>query len=239
MNYVGAYRSVVSAPQGLFPTITVLCGSTRFGDAFREANLRETLAGKIVLTIGADTHSDDELWSDPVERELIKCRLDELHLRKIDLSDEVLVISVDGYLGESTRREIAYAIAQGKPVRWLEESARENWGSLNGEGSGRARGRGGGLSGFEDIKVLAPGQAPDEDACPLRLEGGFPQVTVAIFPWTGPGPVIGLDLAGLTGHYEHADPAQLDALGAWLGRHVAAALRRHARPVPSPLEEAP
>ena len=45
---------------------------------------------------------------------------DTLHLRKIDLADEVLVLNVGGYIGESTRREIAYAIAQKKPVRYLE-----------------------------------------------------------------------------------------------------------------------
>ncbi len=36
------------------PTIVCLCGSTRFSEAFREANLRETLAGKIVLTVGCE-----------------------------------------------------------------------------------------------------------------------------------------------------------------------------------------
>jgi len=45
--------------------------------------------------------------------------LDELHLRKIDLADEVLVLNVDDYVGESTAREIAYAKQHGKHVRWL------------------------------------------------------------------------------------------------------------------------
>lgn len=104
------------------PTVVCLCGSTRFSHAFREANLRETLAGRIVLSIGCDLRSDHELWSDLDETaiEKIKTGLDELHKCKIDLADEILVLNVGGYIGDSTRSEIAYAIAHGKPVRWLE-----------------------------------------------------------------------------------------------------------------------
>jgi len=45
-----------------------------------------------------------------------KAFLGELHLRKIDLADRVVVINPGGYVGESTQREIAYARAAGKPV---------------------------------------------------------------------------------------------------------------------------
>ena len=44
--------------------------------------------------------------------------LDELHKRKIDLADEVLVINQDGYIGSSTRSEVQYAAKTGKPIRW-------------------------------------------------------------------------------------------------------------------------
>lgn len=99
------------------PTIVCLCGSTRFGDAYREANLRETLAGRIVLTIGCDTKSDAMLSLGSG----VKAQLDELHLRKIDLADEILVLNSGGYLGASTMREIAYAQQLGKRIRWLED----------------------------------------------------------------------------------------------------------------------
>ena len=49
-----------------------------------------------------------------------KVALDELHLRKIDLSDEVFVLNVGGYIGASTARELAYAQATGKHIRYLE-----------------------------------------------------------------------------------------------------------------------
>lgn len=110
------------ALRGAMPTITCLCGSTRFWREFQAASLRETLAGRIVLSIGAASGTDDEHFGNLPrdEYDRVKAVLDELHLRKIDLADEVLILNRDGYIGESTRHEIAYAIAHGKPVRWLE-----------------------------------------------------------------------------------------------------------------------
>lgn len=99
------------------PRITVLCGSTRFGlEAFREANFRLTLEGHIVLSIGCDTKSDEGRGITAEQ----KAALDELHKRKIDLADDVLVLNVNGYIGESTRSEIVYARNVGKPVHYLE-----------------------------------------------------------------------------------------------------------------------
>lgn len=113
------FHGLVRDFQGPRPTITVLCGSTRFGDAFRAANLRLTLAGHIVLSIGCDTKSDADLFGvDDPDR--LKVRLDELHKRKIDLADRVFVLNVAGYIGESTRAEIEYAQALGRPIDWLE-----------------------------------------------------------------------------------------------------------------------
>lgn len=106
------------------PTIVCLCGSTRFSTAFQEANLNETLAGKIVLSIGCDLRSDVELFRGMSEDRLrdLKAALDELHLHKIDLADEVLILNVGGYIGQSTARELAYARRHGKRVRFLEVS---------------------------------------------------------------------------------------------------------------------
>lgn len=106
---------------GACPVVVTLCGSTRFGHAFREANLRETLAGRIVQTIGCDMRSDGELFADLPQDEVekIKERLDLLHLWKIYRSDEILVLNVGRYIGESTRREIEYAQQVGKRIRYL------------------------------------------------------------------------------------------------------------------------
>jgi hypothetical protein len=100
--------------------IVCLCGSTRFMDAWQAANLSETLAGKIVLSIGCNTKSDADLQRLGRLTPEKKAELDELHLDKIDLADEVLVLNVGGYLGDSTRREVLHAERGGKTVRWLE-----------------------------------------------------------------------------------------------------------------------
>ena len=46
-----------------------------------------------------------------------------MHKRKIDMADEIYVINVGGYIGDSTRSEIEYALAVGKTVRYLEEGS--------------------------------------------------------------------------------------------------------------------
>lgn len=99
-----------------FPKIVCLCGSTRFGEAFRRAQKGETLAGRIVLSIGCHDICDEELGLTKVQ----KAALDELHFRKIELADEVLILNVGGYIGASTGNELGYARALGKPVRFLE-----------------------------------------------------------------------------------------------------------------------
>lgn len=104
------------------PRIVCLCGSTRFWREFQRASLDETLAGRIVLSIGAASGTDEEHFGNLPREQYneVKARLDELHLRKIDMADEVLVLNVGGYIGDSTRREVAYAQSLGRSIRWLE-----------------------------------------------------------------------------------------------------------------------
>lgn len=106
---------VESVTTPLRPRVVTLCGSTRFKDAFEAALRSETLAGKIAISVGLFGHQEGMDMGGPV-----KAMLDELHLHKVDLANEILVLNVGGYLGESTRREIAYAQAHGKLVRYLE-----------------------------------------------------------------------------------------------------------------------
>ncbi len=98
-----------------FKVIT-LCGSTRFKDEFIEVQKRLTLEGNIVISVGLFGHSgDEEVWNEGVKE-----MLDRQHLAKIDLADEIFIINVGGYIGESTRREIAYAKSKHKAVSYLE-----------------------------------------------------------------------------------------------------------------------
>lgn len=105
------------------PTIVCLCGSSKFYDEFQQANYELTMVGEIVLSIGFYPHATaraahgEGVGHDSVE----KVALDELHKRKIDLADYVYVIDVDGYVGDSTKSEIAYASEHGIPIRYLSQ----------------------------------------------------------------------------------------------------------------------
>ncbi len=107
--------------QGKYPVIT-LCGSTRFKDEFIEAQKRLTLEGNIVISVGLFGHSgDNEVWDGMDEGTLSKTKemLDDMHKRKIDMADGIYVINVGGYIGTSTKSEIAYALSRGKKVEYL------------------------------------------------------------------------------------------------------------------------
>lgn len=105
------------------PVIVCLCGSTKFKQEFMDATERETLAGRIVVSVGFFAHQlTDEERRTKLTPE-VKKKLDELHLRKIDLADEVLILNVGQYVGASTRREAWYARRKEKAVRWLVEPA--------------------------------------------------------------------------------------------------------------------
>jgi len=96
--------------------IVTLCGSTKFREEFIKQQKRLTLEGYIVISVGLFGHSgDNEVWTDTTKE-----MLDDMHLRKIDLADEIYVINKNGYIGESTQREINYARETSKPVRYLE-----------------------------------------------------------------------------------------------------------------------
>lgn len=102
---------------GKYKVIT-LCGSTRFKNEFIETQKQLTLEGNIVISVGLFGHSgDNEVWTEGTKE-----MLDDMHKRKIDMSDEIYVINVGGYIGSSTKSEIAYAEAAGKTVRYLEDS---------------------------------------------------------------------------------------------------------------------
>ena len=102
------------------PKIVCLCGSTRFMQAFFDSGWDFTLKGYIVLSIGVCKHAGAHGHGAEALGQDVADRLDELHLRKIDLADEVFVLNVRGYIGFSTNREIEYATKKGKPITYLE-----------------------------------------------------------------------------------------------------------------------
>ena len=92
--------------------IITLCGSTKFKKEFEEVQKQLTLRGNIVISVGCFGHSgDDEVFNNKTKE-----MLDDMHKRKIDLADAIMVINKNNYIGESTKSEIEYAKATGKNV---------------------------------------------------------------------------------------------------------------------------
>lgn len=95
------------------------CGSLRVAkEAFQKAEYEAVLKGEIALLpccMFVDIQREYGAESD------YKLKADDLHKCKIDICDEVFVLNVNGYIGESTRSEIEYAKSIHKPVIYLED----------------------------------------------------------------------------------------------------------------------
>lgn len=109
----GEEGSVRHAPRR---RVITLCGSTRYWDAFIQANTELTLEGNVVFSVATPSYGGGHVTPEQ------KMALDSVHREKIRLSDEIFVLNVDGYIGESTRSEIEFARSLGKRVVYLEGS---------------------------------------------------------------------------------------------------------------------
>ncbi len=97
--------------------VITLCGSTKFKRQFEQVNAYLTLKGNIVISLAFFEQSEGiELTTEQAEL------LGDLHFKKIDLSDEIFVIDVEGYIGSSTKKEIEYAERTGKTVRYYSKT---------------------------------------------------------------------------------------------------------------------
>ena len=99
--------------------VITLCGSTTFEAEFAEVNQRLTMEGCVVISLGMFSLPDLPDYDWTADSSELEARLGGVHLQKIRMADEVYIVDPGGYVGESTRREIAYAESLGKPVRYL------------------------------------------------------------------------------------------------------------------------
>ena len=103
------------------PKVIVLCGSSRFVDLMAVCAWlleREENAITMSLHLLPGWYCENKIPDHLAEHEGVADQMDELHLRKIDLADEIFVVNDDGYVGDSTAREVEYTKKQGKPIRW-------------------------------------------------------------------------------------------------------------------------
>lgn len=116
--------ALLSKPAGAVgekTNVVCYCGSLRVAlEAFKKAEYEAVLKGEIALLPCC-------MFVD-IQREYgaestYKAKADDLHKRKIDICDEVKVLNVDGYIGDSTKSEILYALSIGKTVKYLDPEA--------------------------------------------------------------------------------------------------------------------
>ncbi|WP_243414668.1 hypothetical protein [Sporosalibacterium faouarense] len=99
--------------RGINMKVITLCGSTKFKKQFNQTNAFLTLQGNIVISVAFFEQSEGlEITKEQADI------LGEVHFRKIDISDEIFVIDVNGYIGDSTKKEIEYAEKKGKVIRY-------------------------------------------------------------------------------------------------------------------------
>jgi len=107
------------------PKIICFCGSVRFSSEMMIWGWELAKQGIIVLSWhvlpdGYFKGTDDHNCVHGAEVDGVREIVDELHKRKIDLADEVCVVNIGGYIGDSTKSEIRYAAKHGKPIRFRE-----------------------------------------------------------------------------------------------------------------------
>ena len=87
-----------------------ICGSMKFAEDMKKiAYDLEISKGYNILQC---VYCEDNIV--PTEDKLLK--LADAHYRKIDLSDGIYVVNMDGYIGTSVKKEIEYAERHGKEV---------------------------------------------------------------------------------------------------------------------------
>jgi hypothetical protein len=108
--------------------VITLCGSTRFTDQMLIKQWELAKQGHVVMTwcVLPFTYLKDSR-THLAEQEGLGDVMDMVHKKKIDLSDEILVINVDDYIGESTKSEILYAINTRKHVKYAYPHKKRDW----------------------------------------------------------------------------------------------------------------
>ena len=97
--------------------VVTLCGSTRFKDEFIKTQEEMALKGYIVLA--PDLYSSTDKKYEAIMTPEIVNMFDDMHRKKIDMSDSIMVINKDDYIGKSTQSEIEYAKSKGKSVYYM------------------------------------------------------------------------------------------------------------------------
>ncbi len=100
--------------------IITLCGSLKFKKEMMTVAEKMALKGDCVLTPVYPVLENMER----TEEQLIK--LKEAHFKRIELSDAILVVNVNNYIGDSTNLEIEYAKKLDKEIIYYTDLMKNN-----------------------------------------------------------------------------------------------------------------
>lgn len=100
--------------------IITLCGSLKFQKEMMIIAEKMALEGYCILTPVYPVSEN----MDRTEEQLIK--LKEEHFKRIELSDTILVVNVNKYIGNSTNLEIEYAKKLGKEIIYYTDLMKNN-----------------------------------------------------------------------------------------------------------------
>ena len=100
--------------------IITLCGSLKFQKEMMEIAEKVALEGNCILTPVYPALDNIER----TEKQLVK--LKEAHFKRIELSDAILVVNVNNYIGNNTNLEIDYAKKLGKRIIYYTDLIKDN-----------------------------------------------------------------------------------------------------------------
>ena len=100
--------------------VITLCGSLKFQKEMMIIAEKKALEGHCILTpvypiIENIGRTEDQL-----------IKLKDAHFKKIELSDAILVVNVNNYIGTSTNLEIEYAKKLGKEIIYYTDLIKDN-----------------------------------------------------------------------------------------------------------------
>ena len=100
--------------------IITLCGSLKFQKEMMIVAEKMALTGNCILTPVYPILEDREKTEEQIEM------LKEAHFKRIELSDAIIVVNVNNYIGKSTSMEIEYAKNLGKEIIYYTDLINKN-----------------------------------------------------------------------------------------------------------------
>ena len=94
--------------------VITICGSMRYSKEMMK--ISEELELKNGYAVIQCVYNVDGLKYEGIDASI----LDKIHRKRIDISDAIYVVNIDGYIGNSTKKEIEYALNSGKEVIYHE-----------------------------------------------------------------------------------------------------------------------